>query len=100
VCPPELVTEMVARYRELEAQAARLDYQIGEEKKTLNTIASLRKETGAVLQVNDDGTPKAVENLDMYSETYARLTMKRCQRTAVATQLKQLGQVRYRGCWV
>ena len=30
----------------------------------------------------------------MYTETYARLTLKRCQRSALAAQLKQLGMVR------
>lgn len=79
VCPQEMMVEMVQKYRDLEAQvrifsewrltslqqlffslffdflfvaqASKLDYQISEDKKTLATISSLRKETGATIQV-------------------------------------------------
>ena len=39
------------RYREIEAMVAKLEYQIGEDNKTLTTISSLRKELGATIQV-------------------------------------------------
>lgn len=135
--------DMMQKYREIEAMVSKLEYQIGEDHKTLTTISSLRKELGATIQVRtvpfslrtslytpfffllrdihpwryycswkvlrkfspnflypptfpqytDDGTPKSVENLTMFTEMYAKLALKKCQRTQLAAQLKQLGEV-------
>lgn len=58
---------------------------------------SLTRPTSPPPQYNDDGTPKSVENLAMYTEMYSKLALKKVQRTQLATQLKQLGEVRERG---
>lgn len=41
----------------------------------------------------DDGTPKSLQNSAMYADAYARLALKKVQRTTFAAQLEHLGEV-------
>ncbi|EGD78350.1 hypothetical protein PTSG_09416 [Salpingoeca rosetta] len=91
-CTPDTLGDLIGRYQDLEAMVAKLDHQITEEKKTLKTIGVLRREIGHSLQANDEGVPKCVENTSMYTESYARLVLKKVHKASLVSQLKVLGE--------